>query len=699
MADELAKQANTPKVGELAKEFTRAGGYYNFRQTRSRADEVRYSYWAGQHTDGKKHQENDDDPVFPWDGASDTRIRLADEITTENAEILTSAFWRATLQAAPTEAKDTANAAKISTLLQYYRDNVLKWDLQQEVSLSAQGGQHYGVNVIHPFWERTLSSKPTQVTIQGLIELGMQDQDGPLSSLPSLIADSEMEDSAVEIIQEIIDISTTAARKAVRQLRETGETEVDLPYVTENKPRIVSLKVGEEVFLPPETVEVKEARVIFYRDWFTETELDEKVRTDGWNQAWVTEVLKAPNRQSRDHASRVTDYGFNENPTNDAEDNIFEVVTAYQRVTGEDGVPKIMLTVFHPLAGNKSGDAALYALHREAPECMGEYPFFPYRREWLTRKVMDSRGVPELCATWQNEIKGQRDSLYDRASLNTLPPFTVPQRLGAIYELRPGAAIPELRKGEVSFMDPPKSNPAEALEVVRYVEEQAARYFGRPHPNVDPALAQVKRQHMVENFLGTWSKVWAYTFKLMQQYLTDEDVYRITGVESGLPESPMEIAGNYDISVSFDVRELDNEFLLKKMDIISKAILPEDSAGVIDRATLTKWKMASLDPQLAQILVQDKEGASQKLFEQVRNDVAMMALGNPPPLVEADPTANTKLEFLSQVIQSNPKYQQALQEGGDPVFAELLQKYQDNLSMSVKQESNKAVGRLGVSPM
>lgn len=74
-----------------------------------------------------------------------------------------------------------------------------------------------------------------------------------------------------------------------------------------------------------------------------------------------------------------------------------------------------------------------------------------------------------------------------------------------------------------------------------------------------------------------------------------------------------------------------------------------------------------------------------------------MALGNnPSKLVENDPSAAIKLQFLQQIIQNNPKYQQQLQ--ADEQFAELLKVYSQNLNMSVMQQNNKQVGRLGVNP-
>ena len=103
-----------------------------------------------------------------------------------------------------------------------------------------------------------------------------------------------------------------------------------------------------------------------------------------------------------------------------------------------------------------------------------------------------------------------------------------------------------------------------------------------------------------------------------------------------------------------------------------------------------------IDPTLANELVTENAEASQKMFEEVNAQVAYMSLGNQPKYVENDPSAGIKLQFLQQIIQNNPKYQQQLQ--ADEQFAELLQSYSQNLNMSIMQQQNKQVGRLGVNP-
>ena len=56
-----------------------------------------------------------------------------------------------------------------------------------------------------------------------------------------------------------------------------------------------------------------------------------------------------------------------------------------------------------------------------------------------------------------------------------------------------------------------------------------------------------------------------------------------------------------------------------------------------------------------------------------------------------------KMQFMQQIVQGNPKYQEALQ--GDGRFQALLENYGKNLQQSVSQEQNKMIGRIGVQPV
>jgi len=157
-----------------------------------------------------------------------------------------------------------------------------------------------------------------------------------------------------------------------------------------------------------------------------------------------------------------------------------------------------------------------------------------------------------------------------------------------------------------------------------------------------------------------------------------------------------DIHSQFDFNVRFDVRDTDPEFVQKKLEAIIKTVVPLDSGGIIDRNKLVKLVIESISPDAARELVIDQATASQKLYKDVVSDIGMMMLGNEALYTEMDPAASSKLQFAQDIIQKNPKAQQALK--GDRIFQILFDNYTKQLQFSVDQEKNKQIGRIGVSP-
>jgi hypothetical protein len=55
------------------------------------------------------------------------------------------------------------------------------------------------------------------------------------------------------------------------------------------------------------------------------------------------------------------------------------------------------------------------------------------------------------------------------------------------------------------------------------------------------------------------------------------------------------------------------------------------------------------------------------------------------------------LQYAQQILQANPKAQAALQQ--DENFKALFENYVKSLEMSVMQQQNAQVGRIGVTPV
>jgi hypothetical protein len=308
---------------------------------------------------------------------------------------------------------------------------------------------------------------------------------------------------------------------------------------------------------------------------------------------------------------------------------------------------------------------------------------------------MESRGVPELLVTEQAELKAQHDAVRDRTAIETMPPILIKKRIQGINRIGPALQLPVTSPDDYKFMDPPRGSPNLAELIIAQVEKNVANYFGLTHEAVPPQKTQMLQQMSVDGWLNSWAEVYTQLLQLSLQYMPPEEVQRITGVAVNVGAT--DLSNQFDFEVKFDVRDLDNEYVMKKLQSISQFVLPLDSGGVVDRNKLVAKLVEAISPDVAKEIILDQQSASQKMYNDVQNDIVKMLMGIEPQYVENDPSAGTKMQYMQDIASKSPKVQQMAQ--GDQMTAALMQNYQKNLQMSIMQQQNKQIGRTGVTPV
>jgi hypothetical protein len=156
------------------------------------------------------------------------------------------------------------------------------------------------------------------------------------------------------------------------------------------------------------------------------------------------------------------------------------------------------------------------------------------------------------------------------------------------------------------------------------------------------------------------------------------------------------IQGKFDLTAEFDVRDLDNEFLGKKLDYIAKLAVPLDVAGVIDRASLVKFVMSAVDPSLAAQVVRSTEAATAAEAEDEQLAYTKIAAGTEPPLPQEGINAQLRLQVLQGIVQANPAVQQRY--GQDEIFRKMMDARMQALQFQLQQIQNAQIGRVGAAP-
>jgi hypothetical protein len=763
----------TPNVSELSNMFNRcgpvvAGGL-------AWLDNTRFCRWPNQSTDGKKHDVKGDPKgaAIPFDGASDVRPFIVDDIINERAAMKTTAFWHARIQPGASNSEEGNYA---TALLEHLIFRLMYYDLVREVELSAQYEEHYGWMVLAPRWRRELGMKRKSISLAEIQQAAMAVQqqqqqqmaDGSsqmgegiepqllqLAELPALIADPTMEAQAVDVLlnwydryvqnelpadmqDKVPSIKKSTVTQAVRDLRSKGTASVPIAYLAKEQPEVSCLKPWDEVFIPPELT--TEQEIVFQVERVHESELRNRIITDGYDAAWVEQALKykgavtvapleiraTPIGIGGLTAGGTTSPVFAAQPT--MNNTLVEIVHAIYRATDADGVPTIYCTTFHKQISETNSKQVVagqgYGKHEEVEGAGSELPYAAGVREWWCRSITASRGVPERAHTTQNIIKGVLDSIIDRANITALPPVNVYESpTGAAYRFGP-AVQNYVRQGrEPKFMETPSGQGLnESVEVLQAVTKMKDNSYGLMSEDVPQPRLQMSQAMAVQRFLMTWNKALQQVVALCRLHMTDEDFSEITGAPAGWLDAHRDDEDSLDAALMFDVRELDPELMMKRIETMNNIALPNDVLGTINRA---QWAgdmvRAIMGPLAAKRLVQDTPDASQALHDKANLEVLKMFAGNPPNFIDKnDPTAASLLQAVQQIVTQNPTYlrsltddalaavagqqagqlaQQLGQRNPDPRFSELLTKYLQNLQfIGVTQPQNAQVGRIGVNP-
>jgi hypothetical protein len=658
-------------------------GYLDKKQ---RNYEVRHAIWAGQSPDGRKHARDLGKDPFPWEGSSDSRCRISDQVVNENCALLLNSFFRSKLQLQPVESSDYAAKAAAETALRWMLFQHCGSDLRREMELLAQLQEQYGLAILGVFWRRTTRTEIKSISLDELGAMLAQTQNPLFQILIESIADPEQETDAVRMLKEIMGVEAGKA-KVVRDLRNTGVAEFENPYIFENRPEFVALEPWEDVYFPAQTGDLQRARFVAWREIVSETELRERILTEDYDEDFVTETLKHKGSYRRP----IRNYYRQDLINLETEREMIELWHYYDRQTTENNATRVQYCILHQSV------PSMTAVSEVLPYMHGEYPFIEFARERTSRCLLESRGVPELLESAQLEIKTQRDYRSDRSSIATLPPVRVPANRGKLNLIfGPGAQVPERRPGEFGWMDPPRFDQG-TIEVENSVRADIDQYFGRFSGSVPQPLSALVQQTMVDRWLRSCKAAMSQAFALMQQYLTDVEIGRIT---SAMP-APFQldrqaIQGRFDLSCEFSVGDLDAEVLGKKLDVIAKLAVPLDVAGTIDRAGLVSFVMSAIDPSLAQRIVRPQEVATAQEAEEEQLAFTKIAAGTEPSLPREGMNSQLRLQVLQGIVQANPAVQQRY--GQDEIFKQMIDARMKAFQFQLQQAQNAQIGRTGAVP-
>jgi hypothetical protein len=679
-----------------------------------------HAWWPGQSLDGKKHQEaltadKVHRKVFPYEGAPDSRVRLADSVVTNFKRIIMAVLRRSVPRVHALDAQSAANAAIVQKWLRY----LLRVTMRKTFMREMRRAMHWfladtpAVAVIGCYWNRKMAVRLEEMSMEDFVLMvhryvpDMQEME--IQLLVSQIMNETQDDKTVELLvnsmgllaqESGVDAFMTEARakSVLKQLRAADRAMIPVPYLAKNEPKICAHRLLQDVFMHRSVMSSDDIPRYYVREWVNKSDLEQRVHSEGYSKKFVKALLGDENDAGHAGKSVFHEFDFESEGyhrgqlrelDNKLREEQYELIHAYISATNQDGLPAIYKATF-------SGSADMLAKDVTQENYPLGFPLVIIQREVLDGYIWESRGYPEMLVTDQDTMKVGEDTFNAYTELNTIPPYSVPRRRANVaVVIRPMAMIPEDRPGEFEWKklsEYPRANPIMRRETRRRVSE----LVGHPDPDVSPEMLHHARQDLIDTFMEGVSEVVKNVFYLYQEYADDADIARITGPNGlALAQSKDAITGAYDISMGFDERFLNMTEMAAFSEFIQKAVLPMDRQGQMQTNRIISFLLQGIDPDLEEMFMAPMEDASRQEMDDEKKNIALMQAGVEPEMIQQGQNHMLRAQFLIQWIQENEDLLQMWPEK----TREILQRRVQHLQFMVQQQQNAVIGRLGASPV
>jgi hypothetical protein len=632
-----------------------------------RSYDDRRNLWPGKSDDLRKQAAN----AFPWQGASDIEVNVVGERIDAFVAILDQALQRSHIKAFPTSMASMPRASMVSGFLKWMRSSYIP-NFRQQMELGANYLLEKGLMVSYVGWKREKRTYLQQVSIEEIAQVS--------PDLAELIVSGADDEMVFGMLQTAFpDLSSKRAKKAIMDLRKKGLAEVSVPRTSVDCPVVYSCAPDGEVLFPSYVTDPQRAPYVFWRTFLTSQELEKKVTSEGWDADWVENAIERLRGKDSMYLDGEKLKTIDRLPITDDNDLVM-VVYGYQRlIDEEDGSEGIYCTVFHPTTEG-------FAKH-ELLNGYDDYPFVVTRLSNDQKRMYETQTFSDILRGAQMQIKTERDSRIDRASLATLPPLLHPAGRPP-SDWGPGVRVPYRRLGEIQWGPPPPADNG-SVEVEVSMTAQADRAVGLDMTN---PISASRQQFVVSKFLDHVRDVLNMAWKLYQRMGPDEVFFQVTGNPNPQVMTKGSADENFSIVVNFDSQSNDPETAetqLKNM----VSLVQLDRNGIMDVNKLLEFTASSINPIFADYVLQPAEEAQQKVQKNVTDDLAKIFAGIEVP---AQPNGAQMAMQMIQAYVQQPDIMQRAQQ--DEAFGARLQKYASQYEMMLMQAQNAEIGRIGTAP-
>lgn len=635
--------------------------------------------WIGKNSQLTKSGED----AFPWDGASDTEVRLIEQCISTYVGLMMNALGKSNIRAYPVESSDVKKAGIVSSFLKYMEKTYIR-DFRSECETAANNLLEKGIAITYVDWEMKSRTHNEEFNLNLIQEVA--------PDLYDLLADENRDDETIAMMTDMFDyVDKPAARRALSELRDFGVAKIPVAKKDVSRPFVETKFSDIDIVIPSYVTDIQRSPRVHMRALLTPQEIENCVETKGWDAQVAQDLID--NYRGFDY-SGMNQTTYNTPRTSqvrggstygmsgmvDSKD-LIEVVYSYRRLIDEKSNSEgIYLTVWSP----KYTEGYL---SNELLSGYDEYPFVLTRLNNGGKRIYDVNTFGDLLRGPQKQMKTLRDGWSDQMALAVAPPLLHPVGRPPV-QMGAGAWIGVRANEKFEYMSVPNTSGA-ASQLEKYVQQEAMDLVGL---NEGSQLSLQRQQFFIDKFLTHCSSILKKAYKSFLVFGPDEKYFRVTGYPNELVIYKSPEDEELDVCISFDVQNQDPEMMKAKIASILE-LARNSPSNTFNLQAAEQLAANAIDPSIADVIIQPEGQGQEEMVKDVTDDLTKIYAGIP---VGARPNGG---QIAMQVIQeytSQEDIQKRMAE--DAGFVANIQNYAAQYQQQVVQQQNAEIGRLGTAP-
>ena len=684
----LSQRERDKLIGDLNFWRSKSDEYY---ANREKLEDAFYCFWAGQHPSGLV-LDTDDEAAWPFNGASDQRVRLADKMFQKFYALIAVALSAATIEITTSGADREKRSQSLLVLLKWMLDN-----LGSEGWAQIRAMIHYflvdspAIAAITVDWKKNFTLHPEESDAEeivgefaaAMVAEGKISEAEAIDSARNIISGITAADGSAPDPTPLVDflVKTKGVRRkdAVKIVRALGEGDGTVEFLVRGRAEegidLSALRYGDDFCIPVAAESFAYANPWFRGEWLTEEQLREKIESDGWDEKWVEDTLSHPGADF--YNSENVQAGHDE----DYKD-LYNVCWCYTAETNDYGETVRYVTVLSNADGSAFGKRVLSSRR-------GKWDTVLFRREVLSTNIVEGRGLAEICAPDQGLIKQISDRENDAAIIGSLPPIVEKGSQAKKAVFQPFGRIPIGSSDEIKFMAPPQF-PATAKDRVKEIKDELLDYLGISNGETN---VSERTKATVRDILLQFKDLFVTMIEVAQENATDELLAGVTddGDVKGLKRE--DITGIFGVKLVLDPDNLDGEKLVKKLTTFSQ-ILGMDKRGEVDTSPVLRHALYTLFPEISKRSIKPADRLlADDLANEQENFVKIKAGVMPQMNTEGGWNYAARIQFWQDLQANNPEAIATM----SPTSQQMMQQWLEALNQQQTQfGENAQIGKTGV---